>query len=89
MPGNSAASETAETLFGVDPSAPAASGWIEAETGSGLLISALAADRRSGAAAASAFQAAAAGSWSMPYFVENAGYYTGLALANPATRPRR
>ncbi len=84
VPGSSAAGETAETLFGIDPSAPADSGWIEAETrGGGLLISALAADRHGGAAAASAFQAAAAGSWSMPYFVENAGYYTGLAIANP------
>jgi dienelactone hydrolase len=76
--------ETAESLFSISSASPPSAGWIEAETPSGgLQISALATDRNSGAAAASAFQTAAAGTWSMPFFVENSGYYTGLALANP------
>ena len=50
-------------------------------------MTALAVDPLSGAAAASALLTAGAGTWSMPFFVENAGYWTGLAILNPTDTP--
>jgi len=63
-------------------------GWLELDAPEGpLVVTALAADSKGGAAAASAVEASAAGVWSMPFFVQNEGYWTGLAIANPEDRP--
>jgi hypothetical protein len=40
-------------------------------------------DPASGAAAGSVLDVAGSGPWSLPYFVEVPGYFTGLAAANP------
>ena len=82
--GNAIESKTIESLFGIPPSANAGAGWLDVEdAGKQLLVFALAVDTRSGAAATSPLLPAASGTWWLPFFVENSGYYTGLALANP------
>jgi hypothetical protein len=84
IPGFGVAGRTVEAIFNVVASAPAGSGWVEVEGNEGpVLATALAANPHSGAAAASALLPAAAGSWLMPFLVENAGYWTGLAILNP------
>ena len=76
------ASYTVESLFPVSDKGPGA-GRIDLETPDGpLLIVALAVDSRTGAAAASAVGVGGAGLWSMPFYVESPGYWTGLAIAN-------
>jgi len=81
-------SRTVESIFGIAASTPAGAGWVEVEGSAGpLLVTALAVDPLSGAAAASALLTAGAGTWSMPFFVENAGYWTGLAILNPTDTP--
>jgi hypothetical protein len=68
----------------ITPGLPRDAGWLEAENpGGGLLIFALAVDPVTGATATSPLQVASGETASMPFYVENAGYYTGLALANP------
>jgi cephalosporin-C deacetylase-like acetyl esterase len=86
VPANSVVMQTLESVFGV-PTGPGGSGWLEAATEEGLEIVALASDGSRGAAAASPLQSAGPGVWSMPFFVENSGYYTGLAVANPGAGP--
>jgi hypothetical protein len=86
VPANSSVTLTLESIFAI-PAGPAGSGWLEAATEQGLEVVALAADGVRGAAAASLLQSAGPGVWSMPFFVENSGYYTGLAVANPGTGP--
>jgi len=86
IPAGSVLSERVESIFGIAPGAAAGAGWFEVQTGgSGILVSALAFDPRSGAAAASAPGAGTAGSFSMPFFVQGSGYWTGLAVANTGT----
>jgi cephalosporin-C deacetylase-like acetyl esterase len=81
--GFSTASLTVEELFGSVLTTRGA-GWLEADAPGGpVLIAALAADPNTGAAAASFLESSGPGLWSMPFFIENAGYFTGLALANP------
>lgn len=85
VPGSGIVSRTVESLFGVAASAPAGVGWVEVEgSGGPLLVTALAMDPLSGAAAASALLPGGTGTWSMPFFIENAGYWTGLAILNSA-----
>jgi len=80
--GFSTQSLTVEELFGIQT--PRGSGWVEADAPGGpVLIAALAADPNSGAAAGSFLEPSGPELWSMPFFVENSGYFTGLALANP------
>ena len=80
--GFSTASLTIEQLFGGIQTTRGA-GWLEANAlGGPVLIAALAADPNSGAAAASFLESSGPGMWSMPFFIENSGYFTGLALAN-------
>jgi cephalosporin-C deacetylase-like acetyl esterase len=83
MMGFSTASLTVEQLFGgIQPTRGA--GWLEANAlGGPVLIYALAVDPNSGGAAASLLESSRPGLWSMPFFVEHSGYFTGLALANP------
>ncbi len=81
------ASYAVESLFPVGDRGPGA-GWIDLETPDGpLLIVALAVDSRTGAAAASAVGTGGAGLWSMPFYVESLGYWTGLAIANVGDKP--
>jgi hypothetical protein len=87
MQKNSVATFAVESLFGIQSDTARGAGWIEIDTGGQVLVNALAVDARTGAAAASPVQAAGGGIWSMPFFVENAGYFTGLALANPGDTP--
>jgi hypothetical protein len=84
VPGFGIATRTVESIFGIAGSAPAGSGWVEVEgSGGPMLVIALAVNPQSGAAAASALLPGGEGTWSMPFFVENAGYWTGLAILNP------
>ncbi len=88
IPAGSVLNERVESLFGIAANAPAGAGWFEVQTGGpGILVTALAVDPKAGAAAASAPGIGAAGNWSMPFFVQNSGYWTGLALANPGDTP--
>jgi len=58
-------------------------GWIASDAPDGpVVVVALAIDPRTGAAAASAVGSSASGLWSLPFYVESAGYWTGLAIAN-------
>ncbi len=85
VPGSGIVSRTVESIFEIAASTPAGAGWVEVEgSGGPLVATALAVDPLSGAAAASALLPSGAGTWSMPFFVENAGYWTGLAILNPA-----
>jgi hypothetical protein len=80
------ANASAFHLLPITPGVPRGAGWLEAENpGGGLLIYALAVDPATGAAAVSPLQLASGETASMPFYVENSGYYTGLALANPGT----
>jgi hypothetical protein len=84
----SAASSTVESLFGsglLGLGQEPGEGWLEVEVpGSQVVIVALSVDPNSGAASASALLPDGTSSWSLPFFVENSGYWTGLALANPS-----
>ncbi len=83
MPGYSTTDRTIEDIFAFPDSSPGA-GWLEAEADGGAVVAtALAFDPRSGATAATTMLAAGAGNYSMPFFVEDAQYYTGLAMLNP------
>jgi cephalosporin-C deacetylase-like acetyl esterase len=87
MPGFSTESRTIESIFAL-PDATAGAGWLEVEADEAAVVAAAVAfDPRSGAAAASSLLAASAGNWSMPFFIEDAQYYTGLAILNPGTEP--
>ncbi len=55
--------------------------------GGGVVATALAFDPGSGAAAATTLFPAGAGNWSLPFFVEDPKYYTGLAILNPGGAP--
>jgi len=78
------ASLALETIFNVPSSEAAGSGWVEGNVeGGGLLIYALAYDPSKYAVAVSSLGSGDSGTLSMPYFVEKAGYWTGLAIANP------
>ncbi len=87
MPAFSTVSRTIEDIFAIPASSPGA-GWLEVEgDGSAVVATALAIDPVSGAAAATAMMPAGAGSWSMPFFIEDPQYYTGLAILNPGDTP--
>ena len=87
MPGFSTVSRTVEAIFTFPDSSPGA-GWLEVEGDEeGVVATALAYDPGSGAVAASAMLAGGAGSWSMPFFIEDPQYYTGLAILNPGAAP--
>ena len=80
--GFSTQSLTVEQLFGIQT--PRGAGWVEVNAPGGpVLVAALAADPNSGAAAGSFVESSGPGLWSMPFFVETSGYFTGFALANP------
>jgi len=75
-----------ETIFSVSSSEAAGAGWIEIDAdGGSLLIYALAYDPVRFATAVSPVGSGDSGTLSMPFFVENAGYWTGLAIANPGS----
>jgi hypothetical protein len=81
-----AANLTVESLFGADLPSERGAGWLEIDvSGSRVVIIALAVDPIRGAAAASALLPMGTSSWSLPFYVENSGYWTGLALANGGT----
>ena len=87
MPGFSTVSGAIEEIFAIPDSSPGA-GWLEIEgDGSAPVATALALDPASGAAAATTMLPAGAGNWSMPFFIEDAQYYTGLAILNPGDAP--
>ena len=87
MPGFSTVSRTIEAIFTFPDSSPGA-GWLEVEGDEEAVVAtALAYDPGSGAAAASAMLPGGAGSWSMPFFIEDPQYYTGLAILNPEAAP--
>ncbi len=72
-----------ETLFSVATKDTPGAGWVKAELDGGdILMHALAYDSRTGATAVSPIASGSGGSLSMPFFVANAGYWTGLALSN-------
>jgi hypothetical protein len=82
--GNGTLSETVEAIFAIARGTPAGSGWITLETPGGEVnCSVLVVDALGGAAAASPMVPVGGSSWSLPFYVENVGYYTGLALLNP------
>ncbi len=75
-----------ETMFNVPSSELPGYGWVEANVdggGGGILIYAMANDSAHGGIAVSPVGSGDSGTLSMPYFVERAGYWTGLAIANP------
>jgi len=81
MQANGYASQTIESMFPLGQDRGA--GWLEVEApGAQVVVVALAVDPTLGAAAASALLPVGTSTWSLPFFVENSGYYTGLALAN-------
>jgi hypothetical protein len=83
LPAYGTFSETVESLLGTSVSTTPASGWFSLEVSSAeVMAEVLAVDPSKGAAAGSALEAPGQGPWSMPYFVEIAGYYTGLAATN-------
>jgi cephalosporin-C deacetylase-like acetyl esterase len=87
MPAFSAADHAIETIFSFPDSSPGA-GWLELEGDGGAPVStALAFDPGSGAAAATTMFPAGEGNWSMPFFIEDDQYYTGLAILNPGDAP--
>jgi len=87
MPGFSTVDRTIEAIFTFPDASPGA-GWLELESDGGSAVAtALAFDPRSGAAAATTMLPAGAGNWSMPFFIEDAQYYTGLAILNPGNAP--
>jgi cephalosporin-C deacetylase-like acetyl esterase len=87
MPAFSTADRAIEAIFSFPDSSPGA-GWLEvAGDGKAPVATALAFDPRSGATAATAMLPAGAGNWSMPFFIEDAQYYTGLAILNPGNAP--
>jgi dienelactone hydrolase len=74
---------TIESLFGTSLPAERGAGWLEAIVPGGkVVIAALAVDPVSGAGAASTLLPLGTSSWSLPFYVENSAYWTGLALAN-------
>ncbi len=80
---HAAANLTIEDMFGSSLSPGAGAGFLDVQVpGSEVMIVALAVDPNSGAAAASTLLSSATSSWSLPYYVEGSGYWTGLALAN-------
>jgi hypothetical protein len=75
-------SGTVESLLGIGDSVPRGAGWLELRSTSGPVVAhALAIDPVTGAAASSALDDAADGRWSLPFFVQSASHYTGLAIA--------
>ncbi len=75
---------TVETAVGMAPGHSAGAGWLNLDAPDGpLIVTALAEDPKRGAVAATAIHAPAGGLWSMPFYVESSGYWTGLAIANP------
>ncbi len=81
-----AADLTVESMFGITSGVARGAGWLEVEVpNSQVVVIALATDAKSGASAASALLPAGTSSWTLPFFVENPGYWTGLALANGGT----
>jgi cephalosporin-C deacetylase-like acetyl esterase len=87
MQKDATATFTIESLFGAALGGQRGAGWLELDTGGGVLVFALAVNPATGAAAASQLQPAEGLSWSMPFYVENVGYFTGLALANAGPSP--
>lgn len=93
IPAGGLVQESIETLFALDASQPGDSGWFQLEPEKqGLVVAALAMDKRTGAAAANALPLLPYNSavlptvmrtWSLPFFVEDSTYYTGLAICNP------
>ncbi len=80
------ASLTVETLFQIKSGEPTSAGWVEADVAGGqVIMHAIAVDSSHGAAGSSAIGAGETGSLSMPFYVENDGYWTGLAIANPGS----
>lgn len=76
---------TVEDAFGIAAGTSGGAGWMSLDAPDGpLIVTALTVDPGTGAAAASSVDAAVQGLWSMPYYVESTGYWTGLAIANPA-----
>ncbi len=83
IPAGGVLSETVESLFGIQPGDPAGAGLVELDPGDPrIIVSALAVDSKHRAAAANPVGQAAAGSFSMPFYVQGTGYWTGLAIAN-------
>jgi dienelactone hydrolase len=79
---------TVEDAVGMAPGQSAGAGWLNLDSPDGpLIVTALTTDPKSGAVAASAVDAPTGGAWSMPFYVESAGYWTGLAIANPGDSP--
>ncbi len=77
-----------ETLFGVLSSETPGAGWVDVDVPGGeVILQAVANDARMYATAASAVGSGLSGTLSMPFFVANAGYWTGLAIANVGGTP--
>jgi dienelactone hydrolase len=77
-----------EAAVGMAPGHSAGAGWLNLDSPDGpLIVTALAMDSKRGAVAASAIDTPTGGAWSMPFYVESAGYWTGLAIANPGDSP--
>ncbi len=73
---------TVESLFG-GAGSQAGAGWIDIDSPDGpILVEALAVDLRTGASASSAVEGGVAGTFSMPFYVESLGYWTGLAIVS-------
>ena len=87
MPAFSTVSRDIEEILDLPDSSPGA-GWLELEGDrAGIMATALAFDPGSGAAAATSLFPADAGNWSLPFFIEDLQYYTGLAILNPGDAP--
>lgn len=79
---------TVEAAVGMAPGSSAGAGWLNLDAPDGpLILIALAMDPKRGAVAASPIDPPGSGPWSMPFYVESAGYWTGLAIANPGDSP--
>ena len=80
--------ETVESLLGNSIPGTKNAGWFQLESNTGEVMAVvLAVDSNSGAKAASALGTVGTGPWVLPFYVENSGYYTGLAISNPSDKP--
>jgi dienelactone hydrolase len=77
-----------EDAVGMIPGNLAGAGWLDLDSPDGpLIVVSLTMDSESGFVAASPIDAPGSGAWSLPFYSEIPGYWTGLAIANPGGTP--
>lgn len=78
----------AEDAVGMVPGNGAGVGWLDMDAPDGpLMVVSLTRNSDAGAVAASTIDMVDSGTWSLPFYSEVPGYWTGLAIANPGEMP--